>query len=371
MRQASEARSRPRAGRAPASGATAVSAGGSLARPFVSIVVPCRNEAGYIEQMLDSMLANEYPRDRLEVLIVDGMSDDGTREVIAQYARRHPEIQLIDNPKRTTPRALNLGISRARGRIIMRMDVHAAYPPNYIADLVDCLERTGADSVGASWRTQPGDATVMAGAIAAALGHPFSIGNAHYRMGAEQLREVNTVQCGCYRRDVFDRLGMFDEDLLRSQDSEFTFRVLKAGGRVLLEPKVVALYYTRAGLGKLWRMFLQYGYFKPLVARKVGAVMTGRQVVPAVFLTTVGLAALFAPWFGLARGLLVLTMGAYVAADLVVAAMVARRRGMRIGIASSVVFPAIHLAFGAGYLRGTWDFLIRKRRGAPMVPLTR
>src|SRR5690242_4161593 len=120
MRQAREARSRPRVVRAPASGVTAVSAGGSLARPFVSIVVPCRNEAEYIEQMLDSMLANEYPRDRLEVLIVDGISDDGTREVIAEYAKRHPEIQVIDNPKRTTPHALNLGIARARGRIIMR-----------------------------------------------------------------------------------------------------------------------------------------------------------------------------------------------------------------------------------------------------------
>jgi len=343
----------------------------TLVRPFVSIVVPCRNEAAYIGHMLDSMLANPYPRDRLEVLIVDGMSDDGTREMIAEYARCHPEIRLIDNPKRTTPHALNLGISRARGRIIMRMDVHAAYPPNYIADLVDCMERTGADSVGASWRTQPGDATVMAGAIAAALGHPFSIGNAHYRMGAEQLREVNTLQCGCYRRDVFDRLGLFDEDLLRSQDSEFTFRVLKAGGRVLLEPKVVALYYTRAALGKLWRMFLQYGYFKPLVAHKVGAVMTGRQVVPAVFLSTVGLAALFAPWFKAARVLLLLALGAYMAADFIGAAFLARRRGLPVGLASSVVFPVIHVAYGVGYLLGTWAFLIRRRRGSPLVALTR
>jgi len=145
----------------------------SLVRPFVSIVVPCRNEAAYIGQMLDSMLANAYPRDRLEVLIVDGMSDDGTRSVVADYASRYPVVQLLDNPKRTTPAALNVGISRARGSIIMRMDAHATYPANYIVDLVDCMERTGADSVGASWRTEPGDTTIMARAIAAAVAHPF------------------------------------------------------------------------------------------------------------------------------------------------------------------------------------------------------
>src|SRR2546428_5121823 len=111
------------------------------ALPLVSIVVPCRNEAEYIRPLLDSILANHYPGDRLEVLVVDGMSDDATRDVIASYARRHPSIRLLDNPKRITPCALNLGITRARGAIIMRMDAHAYFPPNYISDLVDWLEQ--------------------------------------------------------------------------------------------------------------------------------------------------------------------------------------------------------------------------------------
>jgi hypothetical protein len=140
---------------------------------------------------------------------------------------------------------------------------------------------------------------------------------------------------------------------------------------VLLVPGVIATYYTRAALGKLGRMFFQYGYFKPLVARKVGAVMTARQLVPALFLSTVVLAALFAPWLGAARVVLLLALGAYVAADLIGAGLVARRRGLPVGLASSVVFPVIHLAYGAGYLLGTWDFLVRRRRGAPLVALTR
>src|SRR5438876_12173323 len=123
--------------------------------------------------MLESMLADEYASDRLEVLSVDGMSDDGTRGVIADYASRYRVIHLLDNPKRTTPAALNVGISRARGSIIMRMDAHATYPPNYIADLVDCMERTGADSVGGSWRTEPSDTTIMARAIAAPVAAPL------------------------------------------------------------------------------------------------------------------------------------------------------------------------------------------------------
>ena len=343
----------------------------SRVRPFVSIVVPCRNEAAYIRPLLDSILANEYPRDRLEVLIIDGLSDDGTRSVIAGYARRHPVIQLFDNPRRTTPCALNLGISRARGSIIMRMDAHAHYPPNYIADLVDWLEQSGADNVGGACVTLPADATATARAIAAALAHPWGIGNSRFRLGTNEPREVDTVPFGCFRREVFERAGLFDEDLVRSQDSEFNFRLLRAGGRVLLVPGVVSTYYARDSLGKLWRMFFQYGYFKPLVARKVGAIMTARQLVPALFLSSVLLAALFAPWLPAARLLLPLALGAYAAADLIVAVILARRAGAFVGLSSSVVFPVLHLAYGVGYLLGTWAFLIRRRNIAPAAPLSR
>lgn len=343
----------------------------SRVRPFVSIVVPCRNEAEYIRPLLDSILANEYPRDRLEVLIVDGVSDDGTRAMIADYAGRHPVIQLLDNPKRTTPCALNLGISRARGSIIMRMDAHARYPATYIADLVDWLEQSGADNVGGACVTLPVGRTPTARAIAAVLAHPLGIGNARFRLGTSVPRDVDTVPFGCFRREVFERVGLFDEDLVRSQDSEFNFRLRRAGGRVLLVPGVVSKYYARESLGKLWRMFFQYGYFKPLVARKVGAVMTGRQLIPALFVSSVLLATLFAPWLGAARLLLPLELGAYGAAALVGATILARREGVLVGLASSVVFPTLHLAYGVGYLLGTVEFLICRRRGAPAVPLSR
>src|SRR2546422_9293179 len=171
--------------------------------PFVSIVVACRNEAAYIRPLLDSILANDYPRDRLEVLIVDGMSDDGTRSVIADYASRHPVIQLLDNSKRTTPCALNLGIYRARGTIIVRMDAHAYYPPNYIADLVDWLMRTGADNVGPAWVTMPGGPTTTARAIAAVTAHAFGIGHSPHRPGPRGPRATETRPLCALRREGF------------------------------------------------------------------------------------------------------------------------------------------------------------------------
>lgn len=348
----------PSASDAPTAGA---SDGRPSPRPFVSIVVPCRNEAAYIEQMLDSILANTYPRDRLEVLIVDGMSDDGTRALIADYARRRPAIRLLDNPKRTTPHALNLGISWARGAIIMRMDVHVSYPPTYIADLVHWLERTGADNVGGSCVTHPGDGTTMARAIAAVLAHPFGIGDARFRLGTNELREVDTVPFGTFRREVFQRVGLFDEELVRNQDDEFNFRLLRAGGRVLLVPGVVSCYYARRSLRQLASMFYQYGYFKPLVALKVGKIMTLRQLVPAVFVLSVLLAGFAAAWVAAARAFGVLILGPYLALDGACALAIAWRRGARVGLATAGIFPVLHFSYGFGFLRGALALLARPR----------
>jgi glycosyltransferase involved in cell wall biosynthesis len=341
------------------------------ALPLVSILIPCRNEREHIIPCLDSILASDFPLDDLEVLVVDGMSEDGTRAIIERYTERHSRVRLLHNAKRITPSALNIGISEARGAIIMRMDAHAQYPPNYIRELVGWLERTGADNVGGAWLTLPGDATATARAIAVALAHPFGIGNARFRLGTVEPREVDTVPFGCFRREVFQRVGLFDEDLIRNQDDEFNLRLLRAGGRILLVPGVVSVYYARRSLRQLARMYFQYGYFKPLVVRKVRGVMTARQLVPALLVSTLLVTAFLAPWLGAARLVFSLTLGGYVAADLVVAAAIARRAGLRVGLAASAVFPVLHFAYGLGYLLGVFEFLIRGKRPAPAVSLSR
>jgi glycosyltransferase involved in cell wall biosynthesis len=341
---------------------------------FVSIVLPCRNEAKFIASCLDSIVANDYPTERLEILVLDGMSDDGTRDIVEKHANRHPFIRLVDNPRRTAPAALNIGIARARGSVIMRMDAHTVYPANYISGLLAWLEKSGADNVGGAWITHPANDSAVAQAIAIALAHPFGVGNAHFRLGVTEPRWVDTVPFGCYRREVFDRIGMFDEELIRNQDDEFNLRLIKRGGRILLVPDVVSHYYARDSLGKLWRMYYQYGYFKPLVARKVGGVLTVRQAIPPAFVGSLlasGLLTLCWPAAGWLLGGIAL---AYTGLTVSAAAALSAFRRPKCGPALCVVFPIVHLSYGLGFLKGIFDFLMLRRRPTArrtLLPLSR
>ena len=231
------------------------------------------------------------------MLVVDGMSTDGTRKIVAEFARDHPFIKLLDNPRRITPAALNIGIAQARGDIIIRVDAHSTYPPNYLSSLVAWQEKTGADNVGGAWRILPGGDTPMARAIAVGLAHPFGVGNAYYRIGASAPRWVDTVPFGCYRREVFTRIGLFDEDHVRTEDDEFNLRLRKNGGRILLVPEIVIDYYARESLPKIWRMYYYYGYFKPLVARKLGLVLSLRHLIPSLLVLTLAVSLLLGWWF--------------------------------------------------------------------------
>ena len=335
---------------------------GTTRIPFVSVIVPCRNEEHYIERCLDSIAATTYPTDRLQVLVVDGRSDDRTREIGEAYASRFPWVRVVDNPGRTAPVALNVGIRDARGDLIVRMDAHAVYPPEYLSQLVATLYETGADNVGGRLVTLPADSSVMAQAIAIALSHPFGVGNAYFRIGARTRRWVDTVPFGCFRREVFARVGMFDEELVRNQDDEFNFRLARGGGRILLDPAIVAYYYARPALRHVARMFYQYGYFKPLVARKVGRVMTARQLVPPAFVasvSTTGAAALAEP---AAAPLFAAILGTYAAALLGSAAHAAYTTGPRYAVALFAAFATLHASYGFGFLRGLWDLAVGRRR---------
>lgn len=340
----------------------------------VTVILPCRNEARYIDPCLDSILAATYPADALEVLVVDGQSTDATRDKVAEYSAKHPRIRLLDNPKRIVPTALNIGIREATGDVIVRMDAHVVYPPEYIPRLVAALTESGADNVGGCMVTLPADGTATAQAIAIGLGHPFGVGNSHFRIGARQQQFVDTVPFGCFPRDVFQRVGLFDEEMVRNQDDEFNHRILRKGGRVLLLPDVVCYYYARGSFRQVARMFYQYGAFKPLVARKSGRIMTIRQLVPAAFVLGLGGSAvgslLWSPLIWGTAGI----AAAYSAAVLACAARVAASHGRRCALALTAVFPIVHLSYGIGFLRGLWSGLTGRRgrwRDPAAVPLSR
>ena len=342
-------------------------------RPRVSIVMPCRNEAAYIGPCLESVLATDYPLDRIEVLVADGRSDDGTREIVARCAAQHPCVRLLDNPARITPAALNTAIRVATGDVIIRMDAHGVYPRDYVSRLVDALQETGADNVGGVVVTLPADNTPAARAIALAFAHPLGVGNAYFRIGVAGPRWVDTVPFGCFRRELFDRVGMFDEELVRNQDDEFNLRLIGRGGRILLLPDVVSQYYARRSLGAVARMFYQYGYFKPLVARKAARIMT-RQLVPPLFVLSLVATAVLGIWMPAAREAFAGIAGAYAALVLTGAALAARRHGVRCAAALAAVFSVMHVCYGVGYLRGIvdyWSPLRRRARRTATMSLTR
>lgn len=329
-----------------------------MVTPMVSIIIPCRNEESYIARCLDSILASDYPQDRLEILVAEGRSSDRSRKILGTYASAYRSIVLLDNTRGTTPAGLNLGIRAASGDIIIRMDAHVLYPRDYIPRLVSGLQESGADNVGGVLETVPAEETPTARAIALGMSHRFGVGNAHFRVGTRERREVDTVPFGCFRREVFQRLGLFDEELIRNQDDEFNYRLITRGGRVVLLPDVSCRYFARRSLGQLFRMYYQYGYFKPLVVRKVGRVMTARQVAPALLvialLNSAGLSVLL-PAAMAVFSLVVLTYGLAV---LACAFGAAPRHGLPCAAMLAAVFPIMHFSYGIGFLLGVRDHLL-------------
>lgn len=342
--------------------------------PRVSVILPCRNEARFIGPCIDSFLATEYPQDQIELLVVDGCSNDNTREVVERYTARYPWIRLLENPQRIVPTALNIGIRASTGEFIVRKDAHVVYPPDYIPKLIAALQTTDADNVGGRMLTVPATRTVMAEAIAMALSNPFGVGNSWFRIGTPEPRYVDTVPFGCWRRELFTRIGMFDEELVRNQDEELNYRLIRAGGKILLLPDVVSYYYARESPKLAARMLYQYGYFKPLVARKIGRIVTVRQLVPAAFVLSLALAlalAMARPHTWPILGALVAT---YLTAALACSVGGIRERGWRRGLAMAGVFPVLHVAYGYGFLHGLWHLFVNHRThwGDPAtVPLTR
>ncbi len=341
--------------------------------PLVSIVIPCRNERAHIAACVRSALAGDYPADRLEVLVVDGMSDDGTRDVLAECAAREPRLRVLDNPACITPTALNAGIRAARGDVIVRMDAHSEYPPDYVRALVGWLERSGADNVGGACRTVPAAPGPQAWAVAAALSHPFGVGGSTFRTGTTEPRWVDTVPFGCWRRDVFGRIGLFDEELVRNQDDEFNHRLRRAGGRILLVPDVVTVYHARRTFAQLRRMLYQYGYFKPLAARKLGHVPTLRQLAPPALVVGLLVALLLAPFGGVASVMAAFIAGPYLLLAVGAGLAAAPAHGLRAAVGLTYAFVVMHVAYGVGYLRGILDFVVRRRvvGNVAAVPVSR
>ncbi|MCA8997333.1 MAG: glycosyltransferase family 2 protein [Planctomycetaceae bacterium] len=255
-----------------------------MPRPL-AIIIPCRNEERYIGRCLDSVLANDYDHRLLDIVVVDGMSTDRTREIVAEYARKYPCVRLLDNPDKIKPTALNLGIANTSADVVMRIDAHSLYDTQYIPILVEGLYKHDCDNIGGIRETEPGD-TVWSRAIAHAISHPFSVGNALYRTGVtgDEPREVDTVFCGCYRRRVFERIGLFNEKLIRTQDREFNERLRAIGGKIILVPQARCSYFPRTPWSTYCKWNYQGSYWLYYASRFTDTKMKSwRNLLPAGF----------------------------------------------------------------------------------------
>jgi glycosyltransferase involved in cell wall biosynthesis len=323
-------------------------------QPFVSVIMPIRNEADFIERSLGAALRQEYPAECMEILIADGMSTDRTRAIIEQLVANQTNqpaipVKIIDNPGKIVPTGFNWALGEARGEIIVRVDGHTVIAPNYVRECVTALQTTSADNVGG--RMMPIGQNPVGDVIALATSSPFGVGGGRFHFSKHE-EWVDTVYLGAWRRDVFERIGQFDEEMVRNQDDEFNYRLLKHGGKILLSPRILSRYYNRGSLRALWRQYYQYGFWKVRVMEKHPGQMRFRQFVPPLFagaLIGSGGLALMTKW---GRWLFALVAGSYGIANFAVSIITSRKNNGKGLTLLPVVFATMHLSYGIGFLLG-------------------
>ncbi len=333
--------------------------------PLVSVVIPIRNEAESIAACLEAVVAQDYPSEAMEILVVDGDSDDETAAVVEEFSRRTGgRICLLQNPARIVPPALNLAIRAARGAVIARVDGHTRIDPDYLRVGVETLARTGADNVGGPM-TAVGGGT-LGDAVARVTSSRFGVGS-YFHYGTTE-REVDTVYLGMWPRAVFSRIGLFDEELVRNQDDELNYRLRKAGGRVLLNPEMRSHYQNRQSLRHLARQYFQYGMWKVRVLQKHPLQMSWRHFVPPAFVGLLLALTGAAPFVSAAAILGVVVALAYLMVVSLLAANLSAADGIGAWAAATAAFVIIHVCWGAGFLFGLMRFARRWRMAETPPP---
>jgi succinoglycan biosynthesis protein ExoA len=315
------------------------------------------------------MLNQQPPDGGFEVIVVDGFSTDGTRELLSRLVSEHPLLRLVDNPGKIVSTGLNAGVKAALGEIVVRVDVHTTYATDYVRQCVHVLTETGADNVGGPWHAV--GSGYVGTAIAAAFHSRFGSGGALAHNSSYE-GPVDTVYLGCWRRDVLERLGGFDEELVRNQDDELNLRIRRSGGTVWQSTRIKSFYSPRGSLFQLFRQYMQYGYWKVRVIQKHRIPAAWRHVVPAAFVVTQAVLVGASVGSHTARWGAAMVALSYISCAAAAAVVTAKATGWRLLPVLPLVFACFHLGYGCGFLRGIWDFAILGRAAANrMSSLTR
>lgn len=318
----------------------------------VSIIVPCYNEESTIQLLLDAILKQDFPIKNIEVIIADAFSQDKTREKIAEFADDHSPltIKVVDNPKRTIPAAINAAASAANGEYLVRLDAHSMPYPNYISTCIRDLEDGKGENVGGAWEIKPGADTPIAKAIAAAAAHPLGVGDARYRY-SDQTGEVDTVPFGSFRRDLFFRIGGFDESLLTNEDYEFNVRIRKAGGKIWFDPAIRCIYFARKNLKELAKQYWRYGFWKLQMLKRYPNTIRWRQALPPLFVLANIIGIILSLFSSYAAHSYLILLGIYLLilfAASIREAVKKKEAALIFGLPAAII--TMHFSWGLGFL---------------------
>lgn len=319
---------------------------------FVSIIIPCWREEKFIGKCLDTIVGQDYPKDKIEVLAVDGMSDDKTREIIRNYSEKFPFIKLLDNPKRFTNFAFNIGIKKSKGDVIIIMGAHAGYQKDYISKCVFRLAESGADNVGGVIKTLPAKNNLTARVIAYSLSSPFGAA-ADFRVGNKEPKLVDTVFGGCYKKEVFQKVGLFNEKLFRSQDMEFNLRLKKAGGKILLFPDIIIYYYPQETFLKFFSHNINDGIWSIYPLKIIKMKFKIRHYIPLIFVSALivsGILSIFSCFFW---AIFTLIIFFYLVTNLFFSLIIAlKKKDFRFLFLMPFAFTCRHFGYGLGSILG-------------------
>jgi len=326
----------------------------SIFFPFVSVLIPIRNEGYYISQCLQAVSQQDYPSDRFEILISDGLSTDNTKALVAEWMKNDHRIRLFDNPQKIVPTGMNRLIPQAKGEILIRVDGHCVIAPDYVSNCVSHLQEDGVDGVGGPMHSIGED--LVSQVTALAMSSKFGVGNSSFRTESGVTKLADTVPFPAYTRAIIEKVGLYDEELVRNQDDEYNYRIREAGGKILLAEDVKSEYYSRGSLKKLWKQYFQYGFWKVRVLQKHPRQMSLRQFVPLAFVLALILTLLLsflAPW---GWKVLLAFFGTYLLTNLSASVVTGFGQGVKKLFLLPLTFSIIHFSYGLGFVVGLFKF---------------
>lgn len=323
-----------------------------MTSPQVSVIIPCYNEEATIGLLLEALIRQTFPAEKMEILIADGMSTDRTRDKIIAFQDEHPElrVKIVDNLKRNIPAGVNAALRQARGEYIIRMDAHSKPYPDYVELCVSALESHKGENVGGVWEIQPGGNSWFARSIACAAAHPLGVGDARYRLGGK-AQAVDTVPFGAFRRELIERVGFFDETLLTNEDYEFNVRVRKSGGVVWFDPAIRSVYFARPDWISLVKQYFRYGFWKGRMLQRYPETVRWRQFLPPVFVLSLLVLGLLSIVMPLARWLFITEAAIYLGVLFLNGVLLGlRHKQPLLIIGFPIAVATMHLSWGSALL---------------------